>query len=144
MKKVFAVLALVGVLASCKDKKDSKTEEVKTDTAVVTTPPPTTTTDVAPTTTTTTDGSTPKFKDSDVQAYADAYAAYAAAYKKAADSKDMSKFTELNKMGQDLSAKASAMSMKLSTTPDEAQKLSDFIMAKTNEIAEYTKKMTGQ
>ncbi|MBC7874711.1 MAG: hypothetical protein H7Y01_11970 [Ferruginibacter sp.] len=140
MKKFFAVLALVGVLASCKDKKkdEKKMDETTTNTPVTT--EPTTTMDVAPTM----NGETPKFKDADVQAYADSYAAYAEAYKKAADSKDMSKFSDLSKMGQDLSTKAAAMTQKLMNSPEEAQKLSDFIVAKTNEIAEYTKKMTGQ
>ncbi|HEV7780414.1 MAG TPA: hypothetical protein VGO58_04065 [Chitinophagaceae bacterium] len=137
MKKFLAVLALVGVLASCKDKKKTDTPPATDDTATVkttdpVTPPPTT------------DGATPKFADADVQAYADAYAAYAEAYKKAADSKDMTKFSELSKQGQDLATKATAMSQKIANSPEEAKKLSDFIMAKTAEITEYTKKMTGQ
>jgi hypothetical protein len=139
MKKLLSLVALVGIMASCNNKKDEKKEDVKTDTAVTTT-----TTDPAPPSDVTPAGDVPKFADADVQAYADAYAAYAEAYKKAAESKDMTKFQDLTKQGQDLAAKATAMSQKLSTSPEEAKKLSDFIMAKSNEIMEYTKKLTGQ
>ena len=137
MKKILLVIAVAGIMTSCKDKK--KTEE--TVTTPTTTEQPTTTepTTTAPTTT----GGVPSFKDADVQAYAQAYADYADAYKKAADSKDMSQFAELGKMGQDLATKATAMSQKLVASPEEAKKLSDFILAKTSEITEYTKKLTG-
>lgn len=134
MKKLFAVLAIVGMMTSCKDKKaeDPKmdTTETKMDEPKMDEPKMT-------------DG-VPTFSDADVQAYANSYGELADAYKKAAESKDMAKFTELSKMGQDLAAKTAAMSQKLATSPEDAKKLSDFVMAKSNEIMEATKKMTGQ
>ncbi|MEO6612131.1 MAG: hypothetical protein ABIT05_02915 [Chitinophagaceae bacterium] len=139
MKKLFAVVALVGLMASCNSKKsDAKTEETKMDSAVTTTPPPTM--DVPATTS---NGETPKFADADVQAYADSYAAYVETYKKAAETKDMSKMAELGKMGQDLASKSVAMTQKLMSNPEESKKLADFITAKTAEIAAYSKKLSG-
>ena len=137
MKKLFAVLAIVGVMTSCKDKKaeDPKTEPTET---------PTTTEPTTTEPTKTADAGIPTFADADVQAYANSYAELAEAYKKAAESKDMAKFTELIKMGQDLAAKTAAMTQKLATSPEEAKKLSDYLMAKSNEIVEATKKITGQ
>lgn len=140
MKKLLFVVAIAGIMTSCKDKKDEKKAEETTTTTPTTTEPTTT----EPTTTTPATGGVPSFKDADVQAYAQAYADYADTYKKAAESKDMSKFADLSKMGQDLAMKSAAMSQKLATTPEEAKKLTDFIVAKSNEIAEYTKKLTGQ
>lgn len=134
MKKLFAVLAVVAIMTSCKDEK---AEDVKTDTTETKMDEPKMDAPVV------TNG-VPTFSDADVQAYANSYAELAEAYKKAADSKDMGKYTELSKMSQDLATKASAMSQKLATTPDEAKKLSDFIMAKSNEIMEASKKITGQ
>lgn len=134
MKKLFAVLAVVSIMTSCKDEK---AEDVKTDTTETKMDEPKMDTPVV------TNG-VPTFSDADVQAYANSYAELAEAYKKAADSKDMGKYTELSKMSQDLATKAAAMSQKLATTPDEAKKLSDFIMAKSNEIMEASKKITGQ
>ena len=142
MKKIFAVLALVGVMTSCKDKKKEEVKVEPTTTTPTTTEPTTTTTE--PTTTTPTTGGVPSFKDADVQAYAQAYADYVDAYKKAAESKDMAKFSELGKMGQDLGAKTTAMTQKLQSNPEEAKKLSDFLMAKAAEISEYSKKLMGQ
>ena len=141
MKKLLSLVALVGIMASCNNKKDEKKEEVKTgDTTAVTTPPVDNTTPPA------NKGSTemPKFADADVQAYAQSYADLADAYVKAADSKDMAKFSELSKMSSDLAAKSAAMSQKLMNNPEEAKKLSDFIMAKSAQITEATKKLTGQ
>jgi hypothetical protein len=135
MKKLFAVLAIVSVMTSCKDEKTETTVETPTETPTTTEP-----TTTEPTATT----GVPTFSDADVQAYANAYAELAEAYKKAADSKDMAKFTELSNMGQDLATKSAAMTQKLATSPEEAKKLSDFLLAKSNEIVEATKKLTGQ
>ncbi len=139
MKKFFAVLALVGVMTSCKDKKDDKKPEETT-----TTPTDATTTPTDATTTPTTDTGVPTFSDADVTAYVKSYEDYIAVYKKAADSKDMSKLAELGKMGQDLAAKATAASQKLATNPADAKKLADYMTAKSAEIMELTKKLTGQ
>lgn len=136
MKKLFAVLALVGVMTSCKDKKkDEKKPEETT-----TTPPTDATT---PTTDATTPG-VPTFNDADVTAYVKAYEDYIAVYKKAADSKDMTKLAELGTMGQDLAAKATAATQKLAANPEDAKKLADYMTAKSAEIMELTKKLTGQ
>ena len=140
MKKIFAVLALVGVMTSCKDKKK---DEKKTDETTVTTPSDTATTP-PPTTPEVTTGGVPTFNDADVTAYVKAYEDYIAVYKKAAESKDMSKMAELGKMGQDLAAKGTAAAQKLATSPEDAKKLADYMTAKSAEIMEYTKKLTGQ
>ncbi len=137
MKKLFAVLALVGVMTSCKDKKDEKKPEE----------PTTTPTDAAPTTDATTPAATsgvPTFKDADVTAYVQSYEDYIAAYKKAVEGKDMGKMAELGKMGQDLATKGTAAAQKLATSPDDAKKLADYMMAKSAEIMELSKKLTGQ
>ncbi|MEO5945923.1 MAG: hypothetical protein ABIP79_03845 [Chitinophagaceae bacterium] len=138
MKKLFVVLAIAGVMTSCEDKK---AEDVKTDTTETKMDEPKM--DEPKMDEPKTNG-VPTFSDADVQAYANSYADLAEAYKKAAETKDMSKFADLSKMGQDLATKAAAMSQKLATTPDEAKKLSDFIMLKSNEIMEASKKITGQ
>lgn len=135
MKKFFAVLALVGVMTSCKDKK--KEEEKKPEETTVT--PPTTT---EPTVTSNT--GVPTFNDPDVTAYVKAYEDYIAVYKKAAESKDMSKMAELGTMGQDLATKATAATQKLAANPEDAKKLADYMTAKSAEIMEYSKKLTGQ
>ena len=134
MKKLFAVLALVGVMTSCKDKKDEKKPEEPTTTA------PTTST---PTSEPATPG-VPSFNDADVTAYVKSYEDYIAAYKKAVESKDMSKMVDLAKMGQDLATKGTTAAQKLATSPEDAKKLADYMTAKSAEIMELSKKLTGQ
>ncbi len=136
MKKLVAVLALVGVMASCKDKKKEEEKKPEETTSTTTT---TTTTDQ-----TTTATGVPTFSDPDVNAYVKAYEDYIAAYKAAVESKDMSKMGDLGKMGQDLAAKATAASQKLANNPEEAQKLADYMTARSAEIIELSKKLTGQ
>ena len=135
MKKLFAVLALVGVMTSCKDKKkdEKKPEETTTTTE------PTTTTTTEPTTT-----GVPTFNDADVTAYVKAYEDYIAAYKKVVESKDMTKMGDLSKNAQDLAAKGTAASQKLVGNPEDAKKLADYMTAKSAEIMELSKKLTGQ
>ena len=130
------MLAIAGILTSCGGKKDEKKEDVKMDTATVTTPP----TDNPPTTTT----GVPTFADADVNAFVKAYEDYVAAYKAAAESKDMTKFAELGKQGQDLAAKSTAAMQKIAANPEENKKLTDYLTAKAAEIMEYSKKFTGQ
>ena len=137
MKKLFAVLALVGVMTSCEDKKkdEAKPEETTTTTTTTTT-----------TEATTTDASTgvPTFNDADVTAYVKSYEDYIAAYKKAVEGKDMTKMADLAKMGQDLAAKATAATQKLAANPEDAKKLADYMTAKAAEVMELSKKLTGQ
>jgi len=142
MKKILLVVAVAGIMTSCKDKKKTEETTTTTPTTEQTTTPPTTTTtsDPAPTTNA---GDVPSFKDADVQAYAEAYANLADAYKKAAENKDLGKLADLSKTGMDLAAKTSAMTQKLIASPEEAKKLSDFIMAKSKEITEASKKLSG-
>ncbi len=134
MKKLLLVVAVAGLMTSCKDKKD----EAKTEETTTTTEPTTTT----PTETTST--GVPTFSDPDVTAYVKSYEDYVAAYRKAAESKDMTKLTELGTLGQDLATKSTAIAQKLATSPEDAKKLADYMTAKANEIMELTKKMTGQ
>jgi hypothetical protein len=137
MKKFFAVLALVGVMTSCKDKK--KEEEKKPEETTTTTPTTTEPTATEPNAT-----GVPTFNDPDVTAYVKAYEDYIAIYKKAAESKDMTKMAELGQMGQDLATKATAATQKLASNPEDAKKLADYMTAKSAEIMEYSKKLTGQ
>jgi len=137
MKKFLLVVAVAGIMTSCKDKK--KTEE----------PTPTTPTTEQPTTPTTSEpapstGGVPTFSDADVTAYVKAYEEYVAVYRKAVEGKDMSKMMELSKMGQDLASKGMAASQKLASNPEDAKKLADYMTAKSAEIVELSKKLTGQ
>lgn len=132
MKKLFAVLAIVGVMTSCKDKKAETPVETPTETPTVT-----------PETPTVTDG-VPTFSDPDVSAYVKSYEDYIASYKAAVESKDMTKMADLGKMGQDLATKGTAAAQKLATSPDDAKKLADYMTAKATEIMELSKKLTGQ
>ena len=144
MKKFLLVVAVAGIMTSCKDKKDEKKAEETTTTTPTTTEPTTTTpTTTEPTTTTPTTG-TPTFSDPDVAAYVKAYDEYVALYKKAVDGKDMTKMMELSKMGQDLATKGTNAAQKLSGNPADAKKLSDYMMAKSAEIVELSKKLSGQ
>lgn len=129
MKKVFAVLALVGVLASCKDKKDEKKEDVKSDTAVVTTPPPT---DPGPTTDNT---AVPKFADAEVQKYVDDYTAFVNGYVAAYKSKDMTKITEWSTKATEWASKTQTITMKLANSPEEATKFSNYMAKLSQDMA---------
>ncbi len=137
MKKLLVVFALTGLLISCKDKKKDEPKPTEPTTTTPTEPSPTPT--PAPTT-----SGVPTFSDADVTAYVQAYEEYIATYKKAVESKDMSKMAELGTKGQDLAAKGAAASQKLATTPEEAKKLADYMTAKSAEVMELSKKLTGQ
>ena len=141
MKKFLAVFALAGVMVSCNNKK-SEEKKTDADTTVVTTNPPADNppADNPPVT----NSGVPTFADADVNAFVKAYEDYVAAYKAAAESKDMTKFAQLGTQGQDLATKATAASQKLAASPEEAKKLSDYLTAKAAEITEYSKKLTGQ
>ncbi len=134
MKKLFAVLAIVAVMTSCKDKKaeDAKTDttEIKMDEPRMDEPAMT--------------NGVPTFNDPDVTAYVKAYEEYIAAYKAAVEKKDMTKMADLGTMGQDLAMKGSAASQKLAANPEDAKKLADYMTAKANEVMELSKKLTGQ
>ena len=128
MKKVFAVIALVAVMTSCKDKKkdDKKTEETTT-----TTPTSTEPTTTPPATTTATTG-VPTFSDPEVQQFANDYAAFIANYKTGMN--DPSKMQDLTKDMQKWTEKSQKIGMKLAQTPDEAKKWADWVMVISKEL----------
>jgi hypothetical protein len=141
MKKFLAVFALAGVMVSCNNKK-SEEKKTDADTTVVTTNPPVDNppVDNPPVTT----SGVPTFADADVNAYVQSYEDYIATYRKAAETKDMSKLAELGTKGQDLATKGTAAAQKLANNPEDAKKLADYMNAKAAELQELTKKLTGQ
>lgn len=137
MKKFFAVLALVGVMTSCKDKKK---DEKKPEETTTTTPTDATTTPTDATTTTTTTAATagvPTFSDPEVQKFANDYGAFIAEYK--AGMNDPAKLAELSKNMTEWSTKAQSIGTKLATTPDEAKKWADWAMELSKSLMPETK-----
>lgn len=122
MKKIFAVLALVGVMTSCKDKKK---DEKKVEETTTTTEPTTTTTTT--TTETTTSSDVPKFADADVQKYVDDYTAFVKGYVEAYKTKDMTKVQELSAKASEWATKSMDIAKKLAANPDDATKFSNYI-----------------
>ncbi len=121
MKKLFAVLALVGVMTSCKDKKK---DEKKPEETTVTTPPADNTTppaDVAPV------GDVPKFADAEVQKYVDDYTTFVSSYVAAYKSKDMTKVADLASKMTEWSGKSASVMTKLAGNADEATKFSTYM-----------------
>src|SRR4051812_16994413 len=118
MKKLFAVLALAGLMVACNSKKKTeKTAGTETTTPTTTTGDQTTT----PTTTTTTTASTdgvPTFSDPETQKFANDYAAFIDQY--ITGVKDPSKMAELSKNWMDFSKRAQDVGMKLATHPEDA------------------------
>jgi hypothetical protein len=135
MKKLFAVLALVGVMTSCKDKKK---DEKKPEETTTTTPPATdATTPPATDAATTATAGVPTFSDPEVQKFANEYGAFIAEYK--AGMKDPAKLAELSKSMTDWSTKATAIGTKLATSPDEAKKWADWAMELSKSLMPETK-----
>jgi hypothetical protein len=124
MKKLFAVLALVGVMTSCKDKK--KDEKQPDATTTTTTTDPNTTTTTTTTTTTATSG-VPTFADADVQKYVNDYTDFVNAIVAAYKSKDLAKAGELAGKASEWSSKSMTIAQKLSTNPEDAKKFSDYV-----------------
>ena len=111
MKKLFAVLALVAVMSSCKDKKkDDKKMEETTTTEPSKTLPADAPVEVA---------GVPKFSDPEVQKFANDYGAFMMQYK--AGMSDPAKMTELSKNMQEWSKRSTEIGMKLASKPEEAQ-----------------------
>ncbi|HUR65574.1 MAG TPA: hypothetical protein VMZ03_04420 [Chitinophagaceae bacterium] len=130
MKKLFAVLALAGVMVSCSNKKkDEKKAEGDTTTTTTTTVEPTTTTT---TTTTTAPAGVPTFSDPEVQKFANDYAAFIAEYK--AGMNDPAKLQDLSAKMQDWSKRSTDIGMKLAAKPDEAKAWADWVMALSKEM----------
>ncbi len=123
MKKLFAVLALVAVMTSCKDKKkDEKTPDATT-TTTTTDPNATTTT----TTTTTTTSDVPKFADAEVQAYVNDYTTFVTSYVDAYKAKDMTKSADMSKKMTDWSSRSMSVSQKLAANPTEATAFANYM-----------------
>ncbi len=90
---------------------------------------------------TATDG-VPSFDNEEVQKYVNKYEEYVAAYKKAAESKDMTAFAALGKQGQDLANDAQAIAGKLSG--EDAQKWTEYMTASSQKMAKYAEALTKQ
>jgi hypothetical protein len=133
MKKLFAVLALAGVLAACNNKKKDEKKPTGDSVTTTTTTTPTENTTTT-TTTTTTEAGAPSFSDPDVQKYASDYAAFVDSYVAAYKGKDYSKIAELGKNMQDWTQKSAAISQKLIAHPDEAQKFSAYLIKLSQEM----------
>jgi len=138
MKKLFAVLALVGVMTSCKDKKkdDPKPEETTTTTTTTTTDGTTPATTDAVTT-----SDVPKFADADVQKYVDDYTTFAKGYMEACKSKDMTKFASISTSASEWASKSAAMATKLAANPEDATKFSNYMTKLATDMAEAAKAM---
>ena len=143
MKKVFLSAALVLALSisfvSCKKSADTSaeaTEAVEEAKEEVAEAVEEVKEEVAPATTT----DVPSFSDPKVQEYVEAYEAYVAEYAKAAESKDMTALADLGTKGQELATKSTEALSGVSA--EDAQKLTDYMTAKSNELAELAKKFT--
>lgn len=129
MKKLFAVLALAGIMASCNNKKKDEPKP-ESDTTTTTT---TTNTDAPPADAPAANtAGVPAFSDPDVQKFANDYAAFIAEYK--AGFNDPAKLAELSKNLQEWSAKATEIGMKLAAKPEEAQAWANWIMEITKDM----------
>jgi len=135
MKKLFAVLALVAVMTSCKDKKKEEKKPDATTTTTTTTEPSTTTTT---TTTTTTDG-VPTFKDAEVQKFVNDYTVFVNAYVAAYKTKDYTKIAAVANNVTEWTTKTSAITQKLIANPQEAQAFSSYMSKLSEQMIAATK-----
>jgi hypothetical protein len=128
MKKLFAIMALVGVLSACNNKKK---EEKKTMGDTTTT---TTTTTTTPTTETTpaTNVAVPTFTDPEVQKFANDYYAFVQEYKTGI--MDPAKAQALSKSAMEWSTRSQTITAKLMQNPKEAQELALFLAACAKEM----------
>lgn len=130
MKKLFAVLALVGVMTSCKDKK--KEEKKPEETTTTTTTPTTTDATTAPVENTapaenTGSAAMPKFADAEVQKYVEDYTAFVTTYVNAAKTKDMTKVATMTTSATQWTSKSMDIAKKLMANPDDATKFSNYM-----------------
>ncbi len=133
MKKVLSLIALVGIMASCNNKKEDKTETT-TDSTATTTP---TTTEPTTTTTTTAAEGVPTFSDPEVQQFANDYAAFIKEYK--AGMTDPAKMQDLAKQMQDWSTKSQSIGMKLGQNPEDLKKWTDWVTEISKSLMPATK-----
>ncbi len=132
MKKVFAVLALVGVMVACNNKKKEEKTTGKDSTA-------TTTTTTNDQNTTSNMNGVPKFSDPEVQKFANDYAAFIEQYK--AGIKDPTKLADLTKNMQDWGTRATSVGLKLASKPDEAKAWTDWIIMCSKELTDAATNM---
>lgn len=131
MKKFLTIVLLITVLVSCKDKKE--TPKADDNNIPATTIEPTKTEPAITTETTVTNIEIPKFKDPEVQKFANEYAAFIKEYK--AGSMNPEKAPALNKAAQEWNEKSSKIADKLiNTDADEAMKLSTFLLTLSKEM----------
>ena len=135
MKKVFAVLALVGVMTSCNNKKKDE-KKPEGDTTAVVTPPADNTTPPADNS-----GAIPTFADADVQKYVTDYTAFVQSYLDAYKAKDMTKVQELATKMTEWSGKSTEIGQKLATNPEEAKKFADYMTKLSTDWANAAKSM---
>jgi hypothetical protein len=120
MRKILLSLLLVGVIFSCGQKEESSSKNTESST----------------TESTESNSGAPKFKDPEVQKFADAYAELSKEY----DNMTPEKAAELSQKFQDLSSKSQEITQKLASDPEEAQKFTDYMMEIGEEIQEKMKK----
>jgi hypothetical protein len=137
MKKVFAILALAGVMVSCNNKK-AEDKKPADDTTKVTTD--NTTTDNTTTTNTNySSDNVPTFKDAEVQQFANDYAAFVKEYK--AGLKDPAKLADLSAKMQDWGTRAQSIGQKLANDVEEARKWTEFVTACSKEMSDAAMNM---
>ena len=124
MKKFLFVIAIAGIMTSCKDKKDEKKAE---DPTTITPTEPTTTT---PTTTAT--SGVPSFSDPEVQKFANEYTAFINEYK--TGMVDPAKAQAMSKSAQEWATKMTPIAMKLASNPEEMKKWTDWATALTKDM----------
>ena len=134
MKKVILLLAVTGTLLSCNNKK-SEGKEAGKDTTTTTTEIKT---EEEKESVTQTDG-VPSFSDPEVQKFANEYYSFLQVYKTAL--KDPSKATEMTKDMMEWSTKASEISLKLASNPEDAKKWADWAMVVSQEFADAAKEL---
>lgn len=137
MKKLFAILALVGVMTSCKDKK--KDEKKMNETAV-----PSTTESTTPTTTDVTElsgvtGEMPSFSDPEIQKFVKDYTEFVTTYAGAYKTKDMSKVAMLTPKVAEWSSRSMSVAQKLAANPEDATKFNAYMKSLGEQLSEAMK-----
>ena len=135
MKKLFAVLALAGLMVSCSSKKKTEKTAGKDTTVTTTNGGDKTTT----TTTTTNTNGVPTFSDPEVQKFANDYSAFIEEYLNGM--KDPQKLAALGKEFTDWSGRAQQISMKLAANPEEAKKWADWALILSKKVQDATANM---
>ncbi len=133
MKKVFAILALAGVMASCNNKKKEETKSAD-DTTIVKD-------NMGDQTTTTNIEGVPTFSDPEIQQYVNDLTAFVNTYIGAIKGKDMAKAAELAPKWTDWSTRSVGISQKLAANPEDAKKWADYWTKLSNDWAEAAQTM---